>query len=146
MFNLDTDTSKNNDKNWPYRMLIIGPSGSGKTNALLNLIQKDNDNLIGKIYLYAKDLSEPKYQLLIKKRENAGIKNLNDPNAFIEYSNIMDDVYDNIDDYNPKRKRKILIVFDDMIVDIMTNKRFQSIIKELLIKCRKLNISPVFIT
>ena len=61
MFNLDTVTSKNDDKKWPYRMLIIGPSGSGKTNALLNLIQKDNDNFIGKIYLYAKDLDEPKY-------------------------------------------------------------------------------------
>ena len=68
-------------------MLIIGPSGSGKTNALLNLIQRDNNNLIDKIYLYAKDLERPKYQFLIKKRENAGIKNLNDPNAFIEYSN-----------------------------------------------------------
>ena len=68
-------------------MLIIGPSGSRKTNALLNLIQQDNNNLIDKIYLYAKDLEGPKYQFLIKKRENAGIKNLNDPNAFIEYSN-----------------------------------------------------------
>ena len=69
-------------------MLIIESSGSGKTNALLNLIQKqDSDKLIDKIYLYAKDLSEPKYQLLIKKRENAGIKNLDDPSAFIEYSN-----------------------------------------------------------
>ena len=76
MFNLDTVTTKNDNKNWPYRMLIIGPSGSGKTNALLNLIQQDNSNLIDKIYLYAKDLEEPKYQLLIKKRENAGIKNL----------------------------------------------------------------------
>ena len=113
-------------------MLIIGPSGSGKTNALLNLIHKqDNDNLIDKIYLYAKDLSEPKYQFLIKKLENAGIKNPNDPSAFIEYSNTTDDVYNNIDDYNPERKRKILIVFDDMIADIMTNKRYQAIIKEL---------------
>ena len=73
-------------------------------------------------------------------------KNLNDKNAFIERSNTMDDVYDNIDDYNPKRKRKILIVFDDMIADIMTNKRFQAIIKELFIRCRKLNISLVFIS
>ena len=151
MFNLDAVTNKNNkddDKIWAYRMLIIGPSGSGKTNALLNLIQKkDNDNsLIDKIYLYAKYLSEPKYQFLIKKRENAGIKNLNDPSAVIEYSNTMDDVYNNMDDYNPKRKRKILIVFDDMIADIMTNKRFQPIIKELFIRCRKLNISLVFIT
>ena len=128
-------------------MSIIGSSGSLKTNGLLNLIQKQNkNNPIDKIYLYAKDLSEPKYQLLIEKRENAGIKNLNDPSAFIEYSNTMDDVYSNVDDYNPKRKRKILIVFDDVIADIMTNKRFQAIIKELFIRCRKLNISLVFIT
>ena len=127
-------------------MLIIGPSGKGKTNALLNLIQQDNSNLIDKIYLYAKDLEEPKYQFLIKNRENAGIKNLNDPNAFIEYSNTMDDVYNNINDYNPKRKRKVSIVFDDMIADIMTNKKFQAIIKEFFIRSRKLNISLVFIT
>ena len=146
MFNLDTVTTKNDNKNWPYRMLIIGPSGSGKTNALLNLIQQDNNNLIDKIYLYAKDLEEPKYQLLIEKHENAGTKNLNDPIAFIKYSNTMDDVYNNIDDYNSKRKRKVLIVFDDMIADIMTNKKFQAIIKELFIRCRKLNISLVFIT
>ena len=127
-------------------MLIIGPSGSGKTNAVLNLIQQDNSNLIDKIYVYAKDLEEPKYQFLIKKRESTGIKNLNDPNAFIEYSNTMDGVYNNIDDYNSKRKRKVLIVFDDMIADIMTKKNFQAIIKELFIRCRKLNISLVFIT
>ena len=128
MFNLDAITNKNNkdnDKNWSYRMLIIGPYGSGETNALLNLIQKqDNDSVIEKIYLYAKDLSEPKYLVLIKKREDAGIKNLNDPNVFIEYTNTMDDVYNNIVDYNPKRKRKILIVLDDLIPDIMTNKKF----------------------
>ena len=133
MFNLDTVTSKNDNKTWPYRLLIIGPSGSGKTNALLNLIQQNN-NIIDKIYLHVKDLDEPKYQLLIKKRENAEIKNLNDPNAVIEYSNTMDDVYNNIDDCNPKRKRKFLIVFDDMIADIMTNKKFQAIIKELFIR------------
>ena len=88
MFNLDAITNKNNkndDKNWTYRMLITGPSGSGKTNALLNLIQKqNNDSPIDKIYLYAKYLSEQKYQLLIERRENAGIKNYNDPNAFFE--------------------------------------------------------------
>ena len=111
---------------------------------MLNLI-KEQDG-VDKIYLYAKDLNEPKYNFLIKKRENVGIKHCNNPNAFIEYSNTMDDVYKNIDDYNPNRKRKILIVFDDMIADIMTNKKFQSIIKELFIRCRKLNISLVFIT
>ena len=145
MFNLDTVTSKNDNKTWPYRMLIIGPSVSGKTNALLNLIQHDN-NIIDKIYLYAKDLEEPKYQLLIGKREQAGINNLNDQTAFIKYWNGMDDVYSNIDDCNPKRKRKLLIVFDDMIADIMTNKKFEAIIKELFIRCKKLNISLVFIT
>ena len=138
------------NKNWPYipdhpyRILIIGGSGSGKTNALINLINGQND--IGKIYLYARDLNEPKYEYLIKKRENAGIKHLNNPNAFIERSNMMDDVYENIHDYNSSRRRKILIVFDDMIADIMTNKKFQAIIKELFIRCRKLNISLVFIT
>ena len=145
MFNLDEITTKNDNKTWPYGMLIIGPSGSGKTNALLNLTQEDN-NVIDKIYLYVKDLEELKYQFLIKKRKNAGIKNLNDSNAYIEYSSSIDDVYDNIDDYNAKRKRKILIVFDDMIPDIMTNKKIQAIIKELLLRCRKLNISLVFIT
>ena len=128
----------------PYRIIIIGGCGSGKTNALINLINKQND--IDKIYLHARDLSEPKYEYLIKKREDAGIKHLNNPNAFIECSNTMDDVYENIHDYNSSRKRKILIVFDDMIADIMTNKRFQAIIKELFIRCRKLNISLVFIT
>ena len=82
---------------------------------------------------------------LIKKREDAGIKHFNDPNASIECSNAMDDVYENID-YNPSRKRKILIVFDDMIVNVMRNKKFQAIIKELFIRCRKLDNSFVFIT
>ena len=83
---------------------------------------------------------------MIKNRENAGIKHVNDSKAFTECSNTMDDVYENIDNYNPNRKRKILIVFDDMIADIMTNKKCQSIIKELFIRYRKPNISLVFIT
>ena len=83
---------------------------------------------------------------MIKKREDVGIKHFNDRNAFIECSNMMNDIYQNIDDYNPNRQRKILIVFDDMIADIMTNKKFQAIIKELFIRCRKLNISLAFIT
>ena len=81
-----------------------------------------------------------------KKHEDAGIKNLNDLNVFIECSNTMDEVYEDIDDYNTNRQRKILIVFDDMIADIMSKKKFQAIIKELFIKSRKLNISLVFIT
>ena len=88
-------------------MLIIGGSGSGKTNALVNLIKwQDNDNLIGKIYLYAKDLNKPKYQFWITKNKNVGIKHLNDPKAFIEYSQCMDDVYNNINDYKPNRNKK----------------------------------------
>ena len=74
--------------------------------------------------MYAKDLNEPKYQFLIKKCEDVAIKHFNDPKVFIQYSQCMDDVYNNFNDYNSNRNRKILIVFDDMIADIMTNKRF----------------------
>ena len=110
---------------------------------MLNLIKKHDD--IDKIYLYAKDLSEPRYEILIKQREDVGIKYCNDPNAFIECSNTTD-VYQNIDDYNPRRKRNILIVSDEMIADIMMNKKFQTITKELFIRSRKVNISLVFKT
>ena len=125
MQNFDKYVKNHNfkDKNWPFRMLIIGPSGSGKTNALLNIIQDLNNNTpVDKIYLYAKDLSELKYEYLIDVREKAGLKYLKGSTAFIEYSNDMDDVFTNIDNYNPTRNRKILIIFDDMIADIMTNK------------------------
>ena len=111
---------------------------------MLNLINEQKN--VDKIYLYAKDLSESKYKYLIKNRENAGIKYLNDSKAFIECSNTMNDVYENINDYNLNRKRKTLIVFDDMIADIMINEKFQAIIKKLFIRCRKINISLVFIT
>ena len=108
-------------------MLIIGPSGSGKTNTLLHLI--NNLHPIDKMYLYAKDtlvrVYEPKYEYLINKREQAGIKNLNDPHAFIEYSDDMNDVLDDINDYNKNRDKKVLIVFDDMIADIEYNKNFK---------------------
>ena len=111
---------------------------------MLNSIKEEDD--IDKIYLYANNLSERKYEFLIQNCEDVGIKHLNDPNAFIECANIMDYVYENIDDYNPSRKRKILIVFDDMIADIMTKKNFQAIIKKLFIRCRTLDTSLVFIT
>ena len=152
MINLDGITNENNKKHnekrpyipdHPYKILITDGSWSGKTNALINLINEQND--FYKIYLYARDLSEPKYEYLNKKLEDAGIKHINDQNAFINCSNTMDDVYVNIHDYNPSRKRKILIVFDDTIADIMTNTKFQAIIKELFVRCRKLNISLVFI-
>ena len=131
MINLDSITNENNkehNEKWPYipdhphRILIIGGSGSGKTNALLNLINEQDD--IDIIYLYAKDLSEPKYdEILIKNRKNVGIKHFNDLNASTECSNTMDDVYKNINNYNPSRKRKTLIVFDDMSADIMGNEK-----------------------
>ena len=93
--------------------------------------------------MYAKDLSE--HEILIKQRRNPGIKHFNDPNAFIECSNTMDGVYENINDYDLSRK-KILIVFNDIIADIMTNQKIQALIQELFIRCRKLNISLAFIT
>ena len=134
-------SSKNDD--WPFRMLIIGPSGSGKTNTLLYLIDKFHP--IDKIYLYVKDTDEDKYQYFINKREQAGIKNLNDPHAFIEYLSDMNDVLEDINNYNKKRDKKVLIIFDDMIADIMRSEKFKAIAK-LFIRCRKLNISIVFIT
>ena len=98
-----------------------------------------------KIYLYAKDPHEAKYQFLINKRESTGLKHFNDSKAFIEYSNNMQDVYKNIDEYNVDKERKI-IVFDDMIADMINNKKVHSVVTELFNRGRKLNISLVFIT
>ena len=143
MINFDNYVSENrteHNRNWPYipdkpyRILIIGSSGSGetsgKTNVLQNLIENQPD--IDKIYLHAKDPYEAKYQYLINKREGVGINHFNDPKAFIEYSNDMHDVYKNIDDYNPDKENKILIVFDDMIADMINNKKLNSIVTCLL--------------
>ena len=146
MLNLDSivsnkNTSSSEDNNWPFRMLIVR---SGKSNTLLHLI--NNLHPIDKIFLYAKDIHEPKYEYLINKREQTGIKNLNDPHAFIEYSDDMNDVLDDINDYNKNRDKKVLIVFDDMIADIEYNKNFKRIIKELFYRARKINVSIVFIT
>ena len=110
MANFHSITNEKNKK-WPYIpdhpyiILMIGGSKSAKINALINLINEQNNIFFS------------------KKRENAGIKYYNDPNVFIECSSTMDDIHENIDDYNSNRKRKILIVFDDMIADIMTNKK-----------------------
>ena len=146
MLNLDNIVSnkkENKDNNWPFRMLIIRPSGSGKTNTLLHLI--NNLHPIDKIYLYAKVIHKPKYEYLINKRERTGIKTLNDPKAFIEYLDDMDDVLDDINNYNKNRDKKVLTVFDDMIADIEYNKNFKRIIKELFYRARKINVSIVFI-
>ena len=149
MLNLDNIVSNKKkssleDNDWPFGMLIIGPSGSGKTNTLLHLI--NNLHPIDKIYLYAKDIHEPKYEYLINIRGQAGIKHLNDTQAFIEYSDDMNDVLDDINNYNKSRDKKVLIVFDDMIADIEYNKNFKRIIKELFYRARKINVSIVFIT
>ena len=153
MINFDDYTNENiveHNLKWPYipdhpyRILIIGGSGSRKTNALLNLINNQPD--IDKIYLYAKDPYETKYQYLINKREKVGLDHFADPKAFMEYSNDMQDVYKNIEDYNPIKKRKVLIIFDDMTVDMINNNKLNPIVTELFIRGRKLNISIVFIT
>ena len=111
---------------------------------LLNLIENQQD--IDKIYLYAKDSNESKYQYLINKREGVSINHFNDPKAFIDYSNDMHDVYKNIDECNPYKENKILIVFDDIIADMIHNKKLNAIVTELFIRGRKSNISLVFIT
>ena len=153
MINFDDYTRENkieHNLNWPYipdhpyRILIVGGSGSGKTNTLLNLINNQPD--IDKIYLYAKDPYESKYQYLINKREKVGLDHFDDPKAFMEYSNDMQDVYRNIEDYNPVKKPKVLIVFDDMIADMINNKKLNPVVIELFIRGRKNNISIVFIT
>ena len=153
MINFDEYTNDNiieHNSKWPYipdhpyRILIVGGSGSGKTNALLNLINNQPD--IDKIYLYAKDTYEKKYQYLINKHEKVGLNHFNDPKAFMEYSNDMQDVYKNIEDYNPTKKRKILIVFDEMIADIINDNKLNPVVTELFIRGRKLNTAIVFIT
>ena len=115
-----------------------------KTNVLLSLINNQQD--IDKIYLYAKDPYEAKYQYSINKREKVGLNPYDDPKTFMEYSNDMQNVYKNIEDYNPRKNRTVLIVFDDMIADMINNKKSNPIVTELFIRGRKLNISIAFIT
>ena len=93
--------------------------------------------------MYAKDPYKAKYQFLINKQESTGLKHLNESRTFIEYSNNMDDIYKNIEEYNPNIKMKIIISFD-MIADMLRNKKKQSNSTELFIRGRKLNISFCF--
>ena len=141
MINFDDYTNENkieHNSKWPYipdhpyRIHIVGGSALGKINALLNLINNQPD--IDKIYLYAKDPYEAKYQYLINKREKVGLDHFKDPKAFMEYSNDMEDVYKNIENYNPAKKRKILIVFDDMIADMINDKKLNPLVIELFIR------------
>ena len=132
---------KKHKKNWPeicdhpYRILIIRGSRYRKTNALLNLINHKPD--IDKKFLYKKDPWEAKYQLLINKGESASLKYFNDSKISIEYSNDMDDFYKNIEEHNPNKKRKILTVIDDMIVDMPSNKKINPIVTELFIRVKR---------
>ena len=141
----------NHNSNWPYiphhsyRILIICSSGSGRTNLLGNLLNNQRPD-IDKIYLYVKDALKSKYQLLIDEREKVGIKRLKNSTAFTDYSHTIDDVYENLEDYNAAKKRKVLIVFDDMIADMEANKKLSLIVAELFLRGRKLNILLVFIS
>ena len=148
MINFDDYVNKNKTKHnlkWPYipdhpyRILIIGGSGSGKIYASLNSINNQSD--IDKIYLYVKENPyEPKHQFLINKRESSGLK------QFIGYSNDMQDVYKNIEEYNINKKGQILIVFDEVIADMINNKKLNSVVSELFGRGKKLNTSLVFVT
>ena len=141
MINFDDYTNENKIKHnlkwlcipdYPCKILITGGSGSGKTNALLNVINNQSD--IDKIYLYPKNQYESKYQYLINKREKVGLDHFDDHKAFIEYSNDKQDVYKNIEKYNQNKERQALIAFDDMIADMINNKKLNPIVAELLIK------------
>ena len=129
---------------YPHRISIIGGSGPRKKNALRNLINHEPD--VDKISLYAKDLYQAKHKLLINKRESTVLKYLNDSKALTEHFNDIDDIYKNIEEYNLNKKRKILIVVDNMIADMFSNKKLNPIVTEPFIRGRKLNVSFVFIT
>ena len=124
---------------------MVQYSVSGKTNVVLNLIKPqrlDSD----RIYLYIEDSLESKYQLLINGREKVGTEDFKNPKAFIDYSQTVGDVYENLEDYNPTEKRRVLIVFDDMTAVMESNKKLSPIVSELFLRGRKLNISLGFIS
>ena len=151
MKNYDQSVEINHNPNWPcipdhpYRILIIGGSRSWKTNALLNLMKNQRPD-IHKIYLHVTSPFESKYQLFINGGEKVGIENLKNKKAFIDCSQTIDDVYENVEDYNPTKKRRVLIVFDDMIADIKSNEKLSLKVAELFLRGRKPNISLVFIS
>ena len=141
--NYSNENKTKHNQNWPYipdhpyKILITGGWGSGTTNVLLNLIENKPD--IDQMYLYAKDLYKAKYRYLMDIRDKVALDHYDDPKAFIEYSNDMQVVYKNIDEYNVDKERKILIA------SMINNKKLNSIETESFIRGRKLNISPVFI-
>ena len=129
--NYDQSVEINHNPNWPYipdhpySILIVGGSGSGKNNVLLKLIKNQQPD-IDRIYLYIKDPFESKYQLLINGKERVGIEILKNPKIFIDYSQTIDDAYENLEDCNPTKKRRVLIVFDDVIWWYESNKKIKS--------------------
>ena len=134
----DQSVEINDNPNWcytpdhPYRVLIIGDAASGKTNVLLNLIKHQRPD-INRIYLYVKDPFESKCRLLINGREKVGIKTLKNPKTFIDYSQTIDHVYENLEGYNPTKKRRVIRVFDDMIADMESNKKLSPIVTKLFL-------------
>ena len=128
MKNYDESIKINHIPNWayihdyPYRILVIGGTGLGKTNVLLNLIKHQRPGS-DKICLYFKNSFESKYQLLINARQKIGMKTLKSLKAFIDYSQAIDDVHENVEEHNPIKKRKVLVVFDDMIADMESKKK-----------------------
>ena len=142
MKNYDQSVEINHYPNWPYipdhpyRILIIDGSGSGKMNVLLNLIKHQRPDT-DKIYLCVKDPFESKYQLPINGREKVAIKTLKNPKASIDYSQTIDDVYENLEDYNPTKKRRVLIVFDDIIADMESNQKLSPIATYFFFKRKK---------
>ena len=152
MINFDDYVNENKTEHnlkWPYysRSSIQNINNRRltlrKNKCIIKLINNQTD--INKTYLYAKDPYEAKYEFLINKRKNTRLKHFDDPKAFIEYSNNMEDVYKNIEEYDLGKKHKTLIVFDDMIADMINNKKLNSVVTELFIRGRKLNISIGFI-
>ena len=143
MKNYDKSVEINHDPNWSYirdhsyRILIADGSGSGKANVLLNLIKHQRPD-IDKIYLYVKGPFESTYQLLINGREKVGIENLKNPKAFMDYSQTIDGFYENLDVYNPTKKRRVLTLVDDLIADMESNRKLRPIVNELFVRGRKL--------
>ena len=144
MINFDDvikENIKEHNPNWPqipdhpYKMLVIGRFTSGKTNSLFNLMSQQPD--IDKSYLYDKDRYKAKYQILINKRESTSLIHFHDSKVFIQYSNDMDDIYKSIEKYNPNIKRKIFVVFDDMIAGMLSNEKLNPLVTELFIRAKK---------
>ena len=128
---------------YTYSILIVGGFRQTKTNALFN--DQENDVIIDKIFLYAEDLHNSKYQLQTNRCRGIGLKHLKNPKIFMEYSNDLNLVCSIITGYSPRNKPKVLKTFNDMIADMISNKKLDSVVTELFFRGRKLNISLMYI-